>query len=140
MLDLILPDTARVICDVFKKDTGENCELVLEALDPDYSIYVNKATGARYLVQVSKTYDLFGFQNYNEDFPKVDAYIYIGFRVMIIQFADKLLKDWEEYDLWIPSGKKEKEWLCASFLLFNRIGGLIYDYRELELVDKNLED
>jgi hypothetical protein len=140
MLDLILPDTAKVIRDVFKKDTGEDCELVLEKLDPDYSVYVNKATSARYLVQVSKTYDLFGFQNYCEDFPRVDAYIYIGFRVMIIQFADKLVKDWEEYDTWIPSSKKEKEWLASSFLLFDRIGGIVYDWQTKELVDKKLED
>lgn len=79
MNDLVLPDVGKIIKDTIKTDMDCDCRLTKVDNNADYMIYVNDLTGSRYLVQVSQVYDLFGQQDYREDYPEADTYIYIGY-------------------------------------------------------------
>lgn len=142
MLDLILPDAQKIIKETMKRDRGADCPIKLIERTNDYEIYVNPETNSRYLVQCSHKYDLFGFQNYRDTFPVVDTYIYIGIRFIFIHFAEAMISDFKN------SGKArnamrdgtpdDSQLWTPSFILFNNIGGIIYDYKDWVLVDRRI--
>jgi len=142
MLDLILPNMMGVIKETMKKEGGGESKLILSERTNDYEIYTNADTKSRYLVQCSKKYDLFGFQNYKESFPVVGTYIYLGTEFIFIHFADQLVNDFKISGRWdkkMRDGETDAEqWWTSSFMLFERIGGIIYDYRSWELVDRRI--
>jgi hypothetical protein len=137
MYDLIYPNITEIIKDVFKRDTGQDCEIVQETQASDYWIFVNNQTKARYLVQSSAKYDLFGMQDWKPDYPQVDAYIYVGPMYIFIQFAGKLVSYFGKFGN-AASDANGRLW-TSSLMLFQGIGGIIYDYRKGELVDKDIE-
>ncbi len=142
MLDLILPNTLTIIKETMKKDIGNDFKIKLVSREKDYEIYVNEETDSKYLVQCSGKYDLFGFQNYKESFPVVNTYIYISIRFIMIHFAEALVADFKTSGKWdkkMRDGTPDPDqWWTPSFLLFERIGGIIYDYRDWQLVDRRI--
>lgn len=141
MLDLILPNTLGIIKETMKRENGEG-KIVLTERTNDYEIYMNSDTGSKYLVQCSKKYDLFGFQNYKETFPIVDTYVYLGVRFIFIHFADQLVNDFKTSGKWdrrMRDGEVDTgQWWTPSFILFERIGGILYDYQDWALVDRRI--
>jgi len=142
MLDLILPNTLAIIKETMKREGGGDSKLILSERTDDYEIYTNADTNSRYLVQCSNKYDLFGFQNYKETFPIVDTYIYLGIRFIFIHFAEQLVNDFKTSGKWdkkMRNGEPDAEqWWTPSFILFNRIGGILWDFRDWLLVDKRI--
>ncbi len=142
MLDLILPDTLAIIKETMKRDRGVDCSIKLVERTDDYEIYVNIETNSRYLVQCSHKYDLFGFQNYRETFPAVDTFIYIGVRFIFIHFAEPMIKEFLEgtraRKAMRDGTPDPSQWWTPSFLLFESIGGIIYDYKDWVLVDRRI--
>jgi hypothetical protein len=140
MLDLILPNTLGIIKETMKRENGGDGRIVLTERTKDYEIYVNDDTCSKYLVQCSNKYDLFGFQNYKETFPIVDTYIYLGIRFIFIHLAYQLVNDFKTSGKWdkrTRDGEVDAEqWWTPSFILFNRIGGIIYDFQDWALVDR----
>lgn len=143
MLDLILPNTLAIIKETMSREGGGDSKIILSGRTNDYETYTNTGTQSRYLVQCSKKYDIFGFQNYKEDFPVANTYIYLGTEFIFIHFADKLVNDFKTCQhVWSKTMRDgtpdENQWWTSSFMLFERIGGIIYQYQDWELVDRRI--
>ena len=142
MLDLVLPNTLMIIKETMKREGAGDCKIVLTERTNDYEIYTNADTGSKYLVQCSNKYDLFSFQNYKDTFPVVDTYICLGIRFIFIYFAEQLVNDFKTSGNWdkkMRDGTPDAEqWWTSAFMLFERIGGIIYDYRDWVIVDRKL--
>lgn len=142
MLDLILPSVVNIIKDTMKREGAGESKIVLTERTNDYEIYTNTDTDSRYLVQCSNKYDLFSFQNYKDTFPVVDTYICLGIRFIFIYFAEQLVNDFKTSKQWahkMRDGEPDAEqYWTSAFMLFERIGGIIYDYRDGVLVDRKI--
>jgi len=146
MFDLMLPNIPTIpsiIQETIKRDTGNDMELEFIKGTDFYALYKNKETSRKYLVQTSRHFDLFGFMSFNgETLPIADAYIYIGMQYIFIFFGDALINDWKTSGKWDMKSEgldKDHVW-TSGFLLFDRIGGIIYDYKEGVLVERKVEE
>jgi hypothetical protein len=144
MYDLQVPNVAEIIKSIIKKDTGQDVKLIPGAVEQDYSLWVNQTTVKTYLVQVSRQYDLFGYLDVKEDYPEVDAYIYIGPQYMYIFFADDLVADYKAGN-WKMSGKdlridSPNTYWTSAMALLDRIGGLCVDYHDGTVVERNFDE
>jgi hypothetical protein len=143
MLELILPNLTTIIKETIKHDSPEadvsNIKMIRH--ESDFEIYFNAITNSSYLVQTSSKYDMFGFQNYKDDFPGTGLCIYVGARNIIINFGDDIRKDilaghWDKTGR--LSDTDTTQWWTPSFMLFNRIGGIIWDRIDWQLIDRRV--
>ena len=145
MFELMIPTIPDVIKEIVKRESGDDVIVKFEANGDDCQIYVNPETCNRYLVQTSMKFDLFGFMSFKETYTVADVsvFIYMGPMFVFVYFKDKLVMDFqtmiEEWDCSkFPELDQKHKW-ASALLLFNRIGGIIYNYKDWTLVDKEMK-
>jgi len=141
MKDLPLQNIPELIKEAVKRASDVEVELVLEKEEKDYWMYENKGSGNKYLIQTSQKFDLFGFMSFKDDFPEASLYIYIGPQFLFIYLGDKFRIAYTNKSDWdctkFKELNQEHQW-CSALILFQRIGGIIFDYKSWTLIDKDM--
>lgn len=145
MFELMIPTIPAVIKEIVKRESGDDAIVKFEANGDDCQLYLNPESNNHYLVQTSARFDLFGFMCFKENYTVADVsvFIYMGPMFVFVYFRDKLVKDFQtmiqEWDCSkFPELNQQHKW-CSALLLFQRIGGIIYDYKSWTLVDKEIK-
>jgi len=145
MFELMIPNITEIITKVVKLESGDDSNLKLEASLDDAQIYFNSFTGNKYLTQTSMRFDLFGFISFKDKYvlSDISVYVFIGPMFVFVYFRDKLVMDFQtmiqQWDCSKFSELDQQHKWASALLLFNRIGGIIYNYKDWTLVDKDMK-
>jgi hypothetical protein len=139
MFEIAIPGIPDIIKEFVRRESGEDIIVKYVAAFDDCQVFDNINTGSRYLVQTSEKFDILGFLSMKESYTTQNAsvYVFLGPTYILVHFGEALTNDfltnrgeWE-----CEKSAKGHSW-ASEFITFQRLGGIIYNYKDWTLVDR----